>query len=91
MSDEPRSLNGILERVKALEAAVRELDQLVEGQEPWSHRSRLHQIEADDRGVTIAAEALRAYRDQRDSLYTRVREWGAFVLAAAAIALVHWG
>jgi hypothetical protein len=87
----PRGLNDVAARVRRLEEDVRALDEIVEGQQPWSHRTRLHNLENDDRGVAIAAEALRAYRDQRNSVYTRVREWGAFVLAAAAIALAHWG
>jgi len=91
VTDGAPSLNEVAARLRRLEEDVKALDELVEGQQPWSHRVRLHEIENDDRGVTIAAEALRAYRNQRNSVYTRVREWGAFVLAAAAIALAHWG
>jgi len=79
--------DGLEQRVTTLEKDLAELQQLVEGQQDWSHRKRLHRLEDDDRGVTVAAEALRAYKATKFSLRSQLREWGAFVLAAVAIAL----
>lgn len=58
---------------------------LLEGHEPWSHRSRLHALEGQSQSARLASEALAAYRRERDQTGRRVREWGSFALAAAAI------
>jgi type VI protein secretion system component VasF len=79
------------QRVKALETTVAALDELVDGQEDWSHRKRLHKLDADASAANYAREALKAYKRERDHLGTRVREWGGFALAAAAIVLTLIG
>jgi len=75
------------DRVRALERETEELRELVDGQEPWSHRKRLHVLETERTGVTMAARALDAYQKTRDSRMTQLREWGGFALALAAIAV----
>jgi hypothetical protein len=85
--DEGRRDNGVIARLNALEAEVSRLDELVDGQQSWSHRKRLHLLENDRRAVELAAQSLAAYRESRENKWTRVREWGAFLLAAVAIAL----
>lgn len=71
--------------VASLERKLEELDDLVEGHQDWSHRTRLHKIEDNDRGVELAAQALEAYKHARSGHWVRVREWGAFVLASVAV------
>jgi hypothetical protein len=73
--------------MSALEHDVEELRELVDGQEPWSHRKRLHALDADKRGAELVAQALTDFRELRTARSTRIREWGAFALALAAIAL----
>lgn len=78
-------------RMSALEQEVGELRELVDGQEAWSHRKRLHKLEGDDNAARLVATALREWRDLRTSRWTRAREWGAFAVAVAAVvvAFVH--
>jgi len=75
------------DRVRALERETEELRELVDGQQPWSHRKRIHALENTDRGVAFARQALTAYREARDNRMTQLREWGGFALALAAIAV----
>jgi hypothetical protein len=77
-------------RLSALEQGHRELRMLVEGQEPWSHRRRLHALENNDRAAVLAAKALEAHHNARNNRTTRVREWGGFALAAAALVLAYF-
>ena len=77
----------------AIEKQVDELAVLVDGHEPWSHRTRLHELStrvAGELAVRESAEkvtkAVRAHSIERQNVWTRVREWGAFALAAVAIA-----
>jgi hypothetical protein len=70
------------DRVRALEREMEELHELVDGQEPWSHRKRLHALEGDSNSARLASQALRAYRREAGR---GVREWGGFVLALAAV------
>lgn len=87
------SLGTLGVRVTALEQEARELRVLVDGQESWSHRKRLHTLENDRSATELVAQALSEFRDLRSSRWTRAREWGAFTLAAASIvfAWLHGG
>lgn len=78
---------GLEDRVRALEKETEELRELVDGQEAWSHRKRLHALEGNQGGVEFAARALKAYQETRDNRITQLREWGGFALAVAAIAI----
>lgn len=80
------------DRVATLEREVRELAVLVDGQEPWSHRKRLHALENNDAAAKYneaaaerARQALAAYRRERARVPVQVREWGSFALALAAV------
>lgn len=68
--------------MNALEHDLEELRELVDGQEPWSHRKRLHKLEDEQYAAELVERALRALRTTRGR---QVREWGSFVLAVAAI------
>lgn len=72
-------------RMTAVETELGELRELVDGQEAWSHRKRLHKLEAEDNAARMVARALKEFRDLRTSRWTRVREWGAFAVAMAAV------
>lgn len=82
------SLDTLGLRVTALEVESREIRELVDGQEEWSHRKRLHRLENDDRATKMMAQALKEFRDLRSSRWTRVREWGSFAVAVAAVVVV---
>ena len=79
--------------MSALEHDMERLDELVDGQQPWSHRKRLHALENDQDARRFAAQALEAFHQARNNRWTRVREWGAFVLAIAAVVVAShpWG
>ena len=62
-----------------------ELRELVDGQEPWSHRKRLHALEDDKRAAELVAAALERFGDLRTAKATRIREWGSFAMAAVAL------
>lgn len=71
-----------------LEHDVDELRDLVDGPyHPRSHRNRLHALENDHDARDFAAQALKEFRELRGARATRIREWGAFLLALGAIAL----
>lgn len=74
----------------ALEAEVGELRELVDGQESWSHRKRLHELEGEKQTATAVVEALQALREVRIARSTRLREWGSFAVAFTALLLVLW-
>lgn len=78
-------------RMTVLEREVVDLRELVDGQESWSHRKRLHALENDQSAAELVAKALRDFRDLRTARWTRVREWGGFAVALAAVlvALLH--
>lgn len=80
-------------RVSALEHEIRDLRELVDGQESWTHRKRLHALENDHRARAQAAEALRIYTEARNKRSSHIRDWGAFVLGASstiAVLLSHF-
>lgn len=79
------SLAALEVRVTALELEAREMRELVDGQEKWSHRKRLHELENDDRAAKLMAQALKEFRELRSSRWTKVREWGGFAIAVAAV------
>lgn len=79
------TLEGLDYRVSALEREAVELRELVDGQEVWSHRKRLHALEDDQHAARLVAAALKEFRDLRSSRWTRVREWGSFAIAVAAV------
>ncbi|HEY2936738.1 MAG TPA: hypothetical protein VGJ25_09060 [Gaiellaceae bacterium] len=71
--------------MSTLETKLRELDELVDGQETWSHRKRLHELENTDRGVELAKQVLERARNERDRRFGSLREWGILAVAVAAI------
>lgn len=79
------------ERVSVLTQQVANLDELVDGQAEWSHRQQLHLLRNALTATAIAAETTAKVAADRDKRSTRIREWGGFVLAAAAIAIALWG
>jgi len=79
--------DGVEARVSTLEKRVDDLDELVDGHEPWSHRTKLHNLKDNQDAVRVAAEALKVYRNERLGWRSQIREWGAFALAAVAIML----
>lgn len=87
-------------RMNALTQEMEELRELVDGQESWSHRRRLHALEDDSRAAELAAQALDAFRTaqerERTSRTRAVRDWIAVLAAIAAVvvavvALHHGG
>jgi hypothetical protein len=76
-------------RVSALEEDVSQLRDLVDGQEPWSHRKRLHKLEDDEHAATLVQQAIDTLRSaqsvRRRSRWDRIREWGVFAVAVAAV------
>lgn len=81
MRDEP-SLYDLERRMNALEVEQRELRELVDGQESWSHRKRLHLIEDTLHGERLIATALKELKGVRSA---RARADLTLVLAAIAI------
>lgn len=69
-------------RMSAMEAGHRELRELVDGQESWSHRRRLHAIENRLAGEDLLATALNELRTVRAA---RLRADVTLLLAAVAI------
>lgn len=78
-------MEALTARVRVVEERVQTLKGIVEGHEPWSHRTRLHKLESESQAARLASEALVAYRSERDRFGVRLREWGSFALAATAI------
>ncbi len=69
-----------------LEHTVEELRELVDGHEPWTHRSRLHELENDRTAAELAGKVLeRANRRASD----KFRWWGMFVIAVLTVVLDH--
>lgn len=64
---------------------MEELCELVDGQEPWTHRKRLHALENHQAAAELATQALAAYRRERARVPVQVREWGSFAIALAAV------
>lgn len=75
----------------AVEAEVDDLRELVDGQESWSHRRRLHALEDDHRAAELVRQALDELRKVRRGKWAIVREWTAVVIAAAAVVVAVWG
>jgi hypothetical protein len=85
---EGRGVPGLGElgvRVTVVEAELGELRELVDGQESWSHRKRLHALEDNDRAAKIVREALDELRKARRGRGAQIREWGGFILATVAL------
>lgn len=85
--------------MNALEAEHRELRELVDGQESWSHRRRLHTLEDDHRAAELVSQALDAFRTAenraRSSKWRTARDWLAVAAAAGAVIVaivaLHYG
>jgi hypothetical protein len=84
--------------MNALEHEVDELRELVDGQEPWSHRRRLHTLEGDKRAAELVRQALdelaqaqraraAATRTLHRNTLALIPQWGSFLVAAVAIVL----
>jgi len=82
------SLAELERRVNALTQEVDELRELVDGQESWSHRKRLHKVEDTLAGEKLLAAALKELRSVRN---TKVRDRVTWALACTAIvvSLLH--
>jgi hypothetical protein len=76
------TLGELERRVNALGEEVDELRELVDGQESWSHRKRLHVIENKLGAEELVAAALKELRGVRSA---RVRADATLVLAGVAI------
>lgn len=92
----PDGLDRLDERVSTLERSFVRLRELVDGQESWSHRKQLHDLRnavAGEQAVTDTAEKIRAAlaadHVARDRRAVRLREWGSFAVAIAAV-LIAW-
>lgn len=66
--------------MNTLEQDLTELRALVDGQQPWSVRKRLHAIESERHAAELLLRELRRRSN-------RFREWGSFVIAIAALVI----
>lgn len=89
-------LGELARRMSALERDLEDLRELVDGQESWSHRKRLHTVESSLRAEELVHQAIEELRNNRRGRWDRIREWSGFAIAAAALAIallvkVHGG
>lgn len=80
----PVSLGELERRVNAMATQLDELDDLVDGHAPFSHRVRLHHIEETLSGERLVATALDELRQARDR---NSRATLTLLLAGIAIAV----
>jgi type VI protein secretion system component VasF len=77
--------------MSALEHDVEELRELVDGQEPWSHRKRLHALENERDAAKLVREALDLFRKAQHGRWAQVRAWASFTVAVVAIVIAILG
>jgi hypothetical protein len=78
-------LDGLGVRMTIVEAELGELRELVDGQESWSHRKRLHELENENHAAELVRQALDELRKARRGRWAQIREWSAWIVAAAAL------
>jgi t-SNARE complex subunit (syntaxin) len=85
------TLGELGRRMNALEQELGELRELVDGQEAWSHRKRLHAVEGKIATTEMLQEALEALRAARYGRLALIAQWGSLVVAVVALAIVLHG
>jgi type VI protein secretion system component VasF len=85
MPDGVPTLGELGRRLNVLEREVDELRELVDGQEAWSHRKRLHDLENERDAAKLVSQALDAFRKAQHGRWAQARQWASFVLAVAAV------
>jgi t-SNARE complex subunit (syntaxin) len=83
------SLAELERRMTAIAGEVKELRELVDGHEEWSHRSRLHAIRQELDAADLLGQAQHLFASASASRWQRWREWGLFLIAIAAVVLSH--
>lgn len=86
----PNGLERLEEQVKTLRHRLDALGELVEGREPWSHRSRLHALAADAVAAKLAKATLEQAEHEREraSAFTFSRRTKLIAVLLAIAALV---
>lgn len=72
-------------RVAELRADLEELRELVDGQEPWSHRKQLHALRDEQAGEVLLRQALEELRAARRGKWAAIREWASVTVAIASL------
>ena len=82
------TLGELAIQVSVLQDEVKDLRELVDGHEPWSHRVQLHELRDRATGEDLLAAALRELRNVRS---TKLRDRVTWALACTAIivSLLH--